>query len=65
MPRCHSPYDEDVIREAENELSECCRICDCNPCMCGKKEYASDKEYRERQAEDMRQREEDLENGGG
>ena len=42
-----------------------CRFCDCNPCMCGRRDYGTSEENRRRDAEDYARTYKDADVGGG
>lgn len=50
---CGGPYDPE-----EDVVTPNCRVCDYNPCMCGQKQYMSDKGY----AEQLRKSQEEMAN---
>jgi hypothetical protein len=45
---CCGAYPND----ADDEPTEFCRMCDCNPCMCGKNDYSSNREAKRKEDED-------------
>ena len=60
-----SRYDKDLAEAKANAPSKYCRVCDCRPCMCGRKDYASDREYEKRLKDEQERYKKDREYGGG
>lgn len=45
---CCGYYQDDP----DDEPASHCRMCDAHPCMCGKKDYSSNNQFKKREQED-------------